>query len=338
MLFDSLAEDIFNRVGKISSLGDFAGNLDVTYLNGRDGFQVTRVTAFVLAGQHERATELVDEIERSERDSNFWQNWVDEQRAFLRRDIASVCAEFHSKEATAAAEMKLGDIWQPALFPAEVPEAERIAKSAEPHFPKIPWISRPLGLVEEVPERLGEVCFAKGELWRNGRVTMLVPLTHESAAELHRTRQDYVLATRLPEGNLLVLRHRTGWSPYNPEQPRNPDYVPCREFLLEVYGSLERLQTIFNEDSETPDVVEMRSVSVFNRASGDELWYAYNNFRERERSIYDHRDLHEGRVCRSLPDSDLSLCRFEAPPFGEFLDLWRRVETYLENEGFGKFK
>jgi hypothetical protein len=337
MMFDSLAEDIFDRVGKISSLGDFASKLDVTYLNGRDRFQVTRVVAFVLGGQRERAAALVDEVDRSERDSKFWRQWVEEQRSFLNRDISSICAEFHSKEAKAAKEMKLGDIWQPAPFPVEAAKTHRIAKTAEPCFPKAPWISRPPDLVEEVPERPGEVRFAKSELWRNGRVIMLVPLTREAAEEMHRTRQDYVLTTRLPGGNLLVLRHRTGWSPHDPEQPRNPDYVPGREFRLQVYGALGRLQTRFDEPLEQRGIVEMRSVSVFDRATGDEVWYAYNSFKEREKSIYDDRDTHEGRVGRAFGDSDIALCKFEAPPFGEFADLWRPVEKYLENEGFGEF-
>jgi len=72
MLLDSLAEDIFERVGRISSLGDFASKLDVTYLNGHDRFQLTRVTALILAGQRDGAAQLVDEIEDPKHASGLW--------------------------------------------------------------------------------------------------------------------------------------------------------------------------------------------------------------------------------------------------------------------------
>jgi hypothetical protein len=330
LLFDYLAEDLFDYVGKIATLEDFAGLAEP---RRRD--PSLAIAAFALSGRAESAVEMLDEIEKS--DDGRRRSWIGEQRGLLARDINLFCTECRAKEAETAQNLYLGDIWEPAPFSVEVAAANGAISCAEPHFMTTPWISRPPGLVEEVPERPGDVRFAKAEMSRNGRVIMLIPLAREAAAELHGTRQDYVLATRLPRGNLLVLRHRTGWSPHNPEQPRNPDYVPRREFLLEVYGSLGRLQTTFNEDSEKPDVVEMRSVSVLNQASGDEVWYAYNSFKARERSIYDHRDLTEGRVCRSFTDSDLSLCKFDAPPFGEFTDLWRRVEKYLEREGFGEF-
>jgi hypothetical protein len=330
LLFESLAEDLFDYVGKITTLDDFARVVEA----GRK-YHTMAVTTFVLSGRPERAAELVNEIERS--DDGRWQSWISDQRTLLARDIESVCAEFRAKEAETAKRLNLGDIWEPVPFGAELHEAQRTTRCAEPPFAKAPWVSRPQGLVEEAPERPGEVRFAKAEVWRNDRVIMLVPLTHEAAKEMHRTRQDYVLTTRLPGGNLLVLRHRTGWSPYNPEQPRNPDYVPGREFRLQVYGSLGRLQATFDEDSENTDVVEIRKVSVFDRTTGDEVWYAYNSFTEREKSIYDDRDNREGRVRQTFTDSDIALCKFEAPPFGEYADLWRRVEKYLENEGFGEF-
>src|SRR5262245_28979207 len=50
-----------------------------------------------------------------------------------------------------------------------------------------------------------------------GRRGMVGALTREEAEEKHRTRQHYALATRLPDGHLLVVRHYTGWSPHDPE-------------------------------------------------------------------------------------------------------------------------
>jgi hypothetical protein len=330
LLFDSLAEDLFDYVGKITTLEGFASVVEAA-----NKYHSIAVTAFVLSGQLERAAQLVNAMERA--DEGRWRSWIGEQRSFLARDIKSTCAEFRAEEAQTAEKLKLGDAWEPAPFAAEIPEANRTTRCAELLFTTAPWIGRPPGLVEEVPERPGEVRFAKAQMWRNDRVIMLVPLSREVAEEMHRTYQDYVLATRLPEGNPLVLRHHTGLSPHDPEQPRNPDYVPRRDFCLEMYGSLGRLQATFDEPIEHPGIVQMRSLSVFDRATGDEIWYAYNSFNKREKSISDDRDADKGNVCRALSDSDVALCEFEAPPFGEFTDMWRRIEQYLKNEGFGEF-
>jgi hypothetical protein len=334
LLFDSLAEDIFAYVGKIATLDDFASELDVTYLDGQSRFQFTRVAAFVLAGERNRATALVDGLAEPS-DNAYWKHLVAKQRAFLERDIASVCKEFHSKEAEAAKYLKLGDVWEPTPFPAEVREWER-GRCAEPPFPAAPWIGRPAGLVREAPEYPGEVCFATEALWRDDRVILLVPLTRQATEEKHRTRQDYVLATRLPTGNLLVLHHRTGWSPHEPDQTRKSTYVPTRRFRLEVYGSLGRCQTLFHEDYDRRGIIELSSVNVYDRTSDRNLWYGFNGFREKKKSIHDYREGRHDYEARAMDASDSSL-EFDEPIFGEFDDLWRRATRYLENEGFGAF-
>jgi hypothetical protein len=334
-LFDSLAEDIFDHVGQILTLGDFARELDTTYMVGQAGFQYTRVAALALAGLHEEAAQLVNEFERSHPDNSYW-DFAKTQRTFLERKTADLCAEFRHKEAEAAKELKLGDVWEPTPFPAEMPERERL-RCAEPHFVTTPWIARPAGLVGQVPDHPNEVRFAKDALRRKGGLIMLVPLTREVAEEMHRTRQDYVLATRLPGQTLLVLYHHTGWSPHDPEQPRNPNYVPTRNFRLEAYGALGRLQTHFTERFDKPGVLELRSVDVTEGPIRYKDWSAHNNCDQREKSIYDRRSNPRGHELRPMSDSDLSLCEFAEPVFGEYIDLWLRVSSYLQNEGFGSF-
>jgi len=201
----------------------------------------------------------------------------------------------------------------------------------------VPWITRPAGLVEEAPEHPGEIRFAQSTLWRRRRTILLVPLTRELAEEKHRTRQNYVLVTRLDGGNLLVLHHTTGWSPHDPEQPRNPDYVPRRDFRLEVYGSLGRLQVIFDGNFDRPDVVRLRDVTVLDRISRDSVWYADNVFREMRKSHHDYRDGQRVYQPGEMTAADVALCEFATPPFGEFQEFWRRASTYLQNEGFGPF-
>jgi hypothetical protein len=330
LLLDTLA-DIFDYVGGMTTLDDFAGALE-----GQDRFCGMRVTALVLGGQRERAAKTVDEIENLHPDDRYWGHWVKTQRAFLDRDIASICAEFHAKEAETARELKLGDLWEPAPFPVEVPEAERM-ECDEPRFATAPWVSRPPGLLGDPPEGPGEVRFAEYRLWRNGCLVLLVPLTREAAEEKHRTYQDYVLATRLEEENLFVLHHHTGWSPHNPEQPTNPDYVPTREFRLEAYGSVGRMYARFTEDFDARDVLKLQTISVYDRSDGREIWYAFNDFIDREKSIRDYRSGGDKREPRPMTASDLSRLQLGAPRFGDIKGLVHHIREYLRNEGFGTF-
>ena len=87
----------------------------------------------------------------------------------------------------------------------------------------------------------------------------------------------------------------------------------------------------FQEDLDNRGVLQMRSVDI----KGSESWYSYLSFREGEKSIHDHRMAERSYECRPMTDDDRSLYAFRPPGFGEFDDLWRRISTYLSNEGFG---
>jgi hypothetical protein len=332
LLMDCLAEDMFDLVGEVTTLDAFAESL-----RGNEDFISTRVTALLLAGKRDEATQLVAEIERAYPDHHYWPEWSRLQRQLLARDSKEICAEFHAREAKTAKALKLGDIWEPSPFPVEVPEAERNERCADPCFTTTPWIARPPGLVQEVPEQPGEVRFAESAVWRKGRVVLLVALTREEAEEKHRTRQDYVLATRLPGGNVLVLDHHTGWSPHDPFYARDRDYVPTRSFRLNVHGPSGRSQIFFEEHYYNRGVVELWSVMISDHVGHNKQWQAHNDFRSRDKAIHDSRAGRRGFELRPLTPSDMSLYLLGEPPFGEFEDLWRRAEQYLENEGFGRF-
>jgi hypothetical protein len=339
LLFDLLAEDIFGSVGEITTLDDLAREVE------NFGYQNLQVTAFALSGQPERASELIDKTERAFAGEVRWQSWAKSQRAFLERDVDSTCTIIRAKEAETARKLKLGDIWEPSPFAVEVPEAERRAKCADPLFVTSPWIARPPGLVQEVPEQPGEIRFADDTVERMGRVVMLVALTHDQAEGRHRTGQSYSLVTRLPGGNLLLFRYYNGRSPNDPT-PGNPDYVPGRDFRLAVHGSTGFLNSYFAESLERRGVMRIRSAEVdahettptqfiTQRAKG--LWRARNDFSRRTKDIYDYRAGPNYYTSRPMTDSDLSLFEFPEPPFGEFGGFWRRISSYLENEGFGSF-
>jgi hypothetical protein len=324
LLFDALAEDIFDWVGKITTLEGLGREP-----GGYPFRDELRFASLVLAGQRQHAAEMMESENGHSR----------QQRALLERDLASLCAELRSKEGEAAKALKLGDAWEPAPFPGEVPEAERAQRCDDPLFLTAPWLPRPPRLVENPPQEVGEVRFARDVLRRKGGVVMFVAFTREEAEEKHRTRQDYALATQLADGNLLVVYHRTWWSPHNPEQPKNPDYVPRREFNVEIHGARGRLlRASFPEHLDRPGVLKFWTVDIFEPVNQRSFWLAYNNVDQREKTIYDHRENPRGYEDRPMSDLDFSLCLFPEPPFGDFNDLWRRVESYLQNEGFGTLR
>src|SRR5262245_59289471 len=170
LLFDALDEDVFQSVGKLTSLAQFDGDLGIGKMDYyRDSVPV-RVAALVLAGQRERAAELIEkELARTEHEKyEYGHHVAGKQRALLEHDVESLCAEFHAMERQAAEVLKLGGAWEPAPFPVELPQAQRGPRCDDPPFSTKPWIPRPPRLMEPAPDQVGEVRFAHDVLQREG--------------------------------------------------------------------------------------------------------------------------------------------------------------------------
>jgi hypothetical protein len=333
-LFDVLAEDVFDQLGKMTTLE--ACNDDLGDY-GHVGFGPEfAITALILAGRREHAAELIEiERRRTGRD-RCSENWFARQERLLARDVASLCEDLRSRESQVAGRLQLGDAWKSAPFAVEVPDKERARMSDDPLFSTKPWIPRPARLVEEPPAQPGEVCFAKGILRRRGRLILFVPLTRDEAEEKHRTRQDYAVVTRRPDGKLLVVRHATGWSPHDPEQPRNPAHLPRRSYHVEVHGPRQRLfHAGLHEDIDERGMLHMLNTQVYDEVRQYDIWDTYNDFKTRTMTVSDKRDDSDAYTERPMTDSDVALCAFAEPDFSDFSELWRRVETYLQRTGFG---
>ncbi len=333
LLFDALAEDIFARLGTLTSLENFPDDLvdDQRYPDAR-------VLALILAGWHQQAAQIVDEIDASQRDNYVWQNWIKGQRAVLDRDIAAVCADCHAREAATAKALKLGNAWEPSPFPAELPQMQRATTVSEPSFAVTPWVSRPSGLWQEAPDQTGDVRYAVLSLTRNGRQILWSPLRREQAEARHVNREDYVLSSRMPDGVLLVLRHSAGWSPHDPEQPKNPDYVPLRNFYFHLYGTMGRMTACFDERHEEAGILKLTNAFLVPSSSTSRTWHAYNDFSQQTKRIRASNDGLEEHRRNSMTSDDVRLLRFDMPTFADFGDLFGRVSSYLQNEGFGRFQ
>src|SRR5262249_138141 len=199
-LLHVLAEDVFDPVGRITTLGELAAELALPQ-DLDDPAASSVVRALVLSGERARAEQYVrDALEREPERMN---HWAKEQREFLARDIRQVCAALHAREAKAAEEYKLGEIWEPTPFPVELPAAERASRPADPLFVPDPWVSRPPWLLQEVPQQAGEVRFAKKWIAVGGdrkrrirRQFLLVALSREEAESRHRKDGPYVFVAR----------------------------------------------------------------------------------------------------------------------------------------------
>jgi hypothetical protein len=211
-----------------------------------------------------------------------------------------------------------------------VPEAERAQRCDEPPFPARPWIVPPPGLVNAPPTQPGEVGFASKLLRRQGGLVLIVALTRAEAEERRRTRQDYVLAMRRPDANLLVVRHRTGWSSHDPERSR----YSYRNFHVELHGSEGLfLHASIDEEIQRPRVLQMWSINIYRRFGYRNVWQAHNNIRARTITIHDHREVSHGYTEEPMSDAEFDLCEFAEPEFEDFNELWRRVETFLQMKG-----
>jgi hypothetical protein len=327
LLLDVLREDVFSDLGQLTGMADLA-----LYPAERYESHGPPIVELVLAGEHERATALVDEIERTKSGGSYWRHWAKTQRAFLSRKIDDVCGEFHAEEARAAKELKLDGLWEPSPFPVEVPKVERIERASERAFGTTPWIEPPPWLLGKVPEQPGDVRFAENEFERGDERVLLVPLTRETAEIRHQTRRNYVLAVRLANGDLVTVRHLTGWSPHDPVQPRNLDYVPTRSIYIAMYGSAFRFMAHFREDFGMPGILKMDDIYVYPAGTWRQIWVAH--MYRGQNSVWDYRN---GDVTqnRSMTEADFALCKFSLPPFGEFEEFLRRIERHLRNEGFG---
>jgi len=315
LLIDTLAEDIFAQVGKVTTLSEFAASLsDDPWLGGTELFHTGRVAAFVLGGEREQAAEYIRAMERK---GGYWKRWAEAQWQFLDRDVAEICAEFHAKEAETAAAWKLTHIWEPAPFPVEVPAAECMSRSADPPFVATPWPARPPGLVEKPPHLPGEVRFAQDVLYRYDGMMMLVPLTPTEAEERHRDFKPYVLFTRLAADVLLLLQYWSGGG----------------SRVVSLEGPSRWARAFFREDCDS-GLFHLEFLRC-GAAGGSKTWYWRHDRGDDCYRIHDYRN--EEEVSRlPVPDADRELLTGPIPAFGELDDLVGRVRAMLQRAGYGE--
>jgi hypothetical protein len=327
-LIDTLQQEVFTPLGKITSHNDLAGALP-----DKLEFFTTRVSALVLAGEHSRAEECIRNVENSER-ADHWQDEIKSMRDLLARDIKDVCAEFHAREAKAVKALKLEAIWEPSPFPVEVPDAERKGRTAEPMFVPEPWLPRPPGLLLDVPQASGEVFFGKALLFGRKEYPILVAaLTRGEAEDRHRNGEHYGLAARLPGGLLLLLR-RDG------TDRRDPSPLSyAGDVYVELLGAHFRAQAEFWKDRDVEGMAYVRSLRISHRKTREREIWTWDFYRDdAEITIKDHRGSKLYREKKKVTEAETDQFKCLRPAFGEFDGLVRTVLGLLQSEGYGELE
>ncbi len=225
LLMATLVEEVFEPLGRITTLTDFSSRP-----GGSTPFLFAQVTSLVLAG--ERGPRSCPRRRDRARHMSIWPRRCRQHWEHISADIERTCAECHEKEAETVKAMKLERFWEPSPFPVELPATERPARSDEPPFVTTPWPAPASWLWQELPKAPGSVCYAKDVLYRGQDIALLVALTPAEANERHRMRETYVLAARLPDGLLALVRRSTLYDRNLPEDNRTKPYEPYLSISL----------------------------------------------------------------------------------------------------------
>lgn len=331
MLIDRLAEGVFEQAGRLTTLSDFANSIATRPINPRNRFPAV-ITGLVLAGERERAAEIVQQVKNNNNYDGDAKKRLQEQWDSVSRNIETVCAELHAREAKYVKEMKLEHIWEPSPFPAEVPVTRRKAETSEIFFSVEPWIERPPTLLREMPEKFGDIRFAKDTLERDGRPNLLAPISRFEAGERHRDLESYVLAARLPDDLTLLLRRRTSLDRNDPDPIRYQN-GPWINLVVELWGPSLVAVARASQDYDNKVLLHFDSVRIYEQQPRREIWnyFVHDNG---ERSISDSRSGTEIDSRAPLTGAEYRLLTCSTPGFGEYVDLVERVWGIMRHAGY----
>jgi hypothetical protein len=305
-------------------------------LIAKGGIYETPILCLALAGEWDRAAELVERSERElERETeiaeikDIWQR--------LTTDIDAVCADLHKREAATVKALKLERIWEPSPFPVELPASER-SRLAEPLFLPTPWIPSPPGLWQEVPTQPGEVRFAKQYLYSKDGLILPGALSPQEAKERHEAREEYVMVARLADRVLLRIVF-SGLDRNNPElSAYDSTWTPSLSLDIELLGPSHVARARTSTDWDRTGVIELWCIEVNERYTRRRVWLCYIKLEENEKAIHDWRS-GETTYAKSLPTpEERELATLPIPAFGEYAAVAERFRALLNVAGYGEFK
>jgi hypothetical protein len=344
LLEAELAQDGFERVGRVTTLSDFGAYLEPTLPYGGDEEYV--VTA-LLCGERERAAEHLEHLKSYREAADPYYLAMRALFDSFTRDAAAFCAQCRAREASVAEELKLGGMWEPSPFPIELPAAEQ-RQAAEAFFSTTPWIMQRPSPLMELPAAPGEIRFAIDVGRRDGRLVLIAPLTRQEAEERHQRSEKYVLAVRLGSGLDFVVKRELCVDPNDPLLRRyieqlSEDQRHRMKFWIALQSGPLLAETSAYPPPDGRDAV-FKPSSVEVRDWPTRSWWT--------RSVVlpgDRRFPGENAAIKSTPGSEQhgdfvptaaqrDLISFRAPAFGEYADLAEYLQTMLRLTGYGEFR
>jgi hypothetical protein len=330
LMMEMLAQDVFEPVAGITTMNDV-----IATMSSNDRFCGDHLIMLALAGERDRVAEEIRIVETG-KDWGYplMQHRLERLRGYMAGDVEAFCAPYHAREAATVQARKLAGIWEPSPFPAELPAVER-KRVAEPSFVTTPWIARPQWLLGTMPEKPGEVRFAKDWLRRKGDLRLIVPLSGDEAEERHRNVEDYILAARLSDGLLLLLEWN-GLDRDNPDRKGYRVHEYPRHPRLNLYGAHFRAEVMTFPDAAVDDRLSLSIVAVYERATWKMIWkWTFGSRRDAKESV---RDMRQGETYNrnELADADMDQLSFAMPKFGAYDAPVARVRALLRSRGYGE--
>jgi hypothetical protein len=332
LLMASLAEDVFNVVGKVTTFSEFADFLAAQ----RDPLDWVRshILALVLAGEQDQAAAYLKQLQR---DNEGWTHWLDEIGQDISGNVATLCDRLHAREAETVKTLKLEDVWEASPFPIELPVSQR-HRMSEPAFSTMPWVTKPPSPLHRPPQHPGEVRFAKSLIRRDDGVVLVAPLTRDQAQVRHRDSESYLLAARLADGMLIIIARRTFRDRNAPQRfaySPNPSSVSPH---IELHGLSHVATTWLSFQSGGVGLLQVSSISVHKRLGFKSEWHCNIDFQDGEVGIYDSRDGPGTRVGSALTPPQRDAALWPLPAFGEYADANEQIRSLLSVLGFGEIR
>ena len=332
LLMDVLANEIFDSVGQITSIDDFVADCSELHWG-----KITRALGLILSGQRESAARYVENLESRNPNNPHFKPWYAKLRDYNARDVEDLCTEFRAIEERAVKTNKLEHIWEPSPFPIELPAAERRERSDEPTFVPHPWLPRPDWLLGDVPNQPGEVRFAKDWRERGDKQVLIVPISREQAEERHRNVEGYVLAARLTNGLLFLLRWG-GEDRNHPDRLAHPDRDPARymsQLFFELYGRHFFARTFLLAAEVLGGMPLLNSVDVARAPSRETVWSWTLHPDVLRENVSDYRG-NPTEHRKSVTDQEIEQLKFATPQFGEFEIPVQLMLKQLRAKGYGE--
>jgi hypothetical protein len=166
-------------------------------------------------------------------------------------------------------------------------------------------------------------------------------LTREEAEDRYQNGEDYLLAARLPGGQLLLLR-QDGKDRHDPSRAEHPDpHFHAGGFLLKLHGAQFIAQASSSGRPDADGMVNVDSLSVSKRETVWSIWDLSLDRENAEVAIWDRRGADPFQKImrsRTVTDAEMNQFRCRMPGFGEFDAPVRFALDMLRREGYGELE